>query len=146
MRPLKGVFAAKCSDRWIGFRSPVSSANPTTSDDLTVLAYLSVIPTCKSSKYKVCRGRSVTAIPSTRYAGRLESVSQHWPFAPGFLSRRVECRPLVSGPFPTDTGAPAAQTLPAFSCHCERPPDQVRGEAISGEHRRHAGGRLPRRA
>src|SRR5712671_6914948 len=87
MRPLNGVFAAKCSDRWIGFRSPVSSANPTTSDDLTVLAYLSVIPTCKSSKYKVCRGRSVTAIPSTRYAGRLESVSQHWPFAAGFLTQ-----------------------------------------------------------
>src|SRR5713226_3156367 len=25
--------------------------------------------------------------PTTRYAGRLESVSQHWPFAPGFLTQ-----------------------------------------------------------
>src|SRR5579871_605175 len=58
MRVPNGVFAAKCSERWIGFRSPVTSAKPTTSDDATVLAIRSVRPTDRSSKNSVRSGRT----------------------------------------------------------------------------------------
>jgi hypothetical protein len=51
-----GVFAAKCSDRWIGFLSPVSWAKPTTSDDATVFSKVSVMPTDRSSKNSVRSG------------------------------------------------------------------------------------------
>src|SRR5262245_35833395 len=49
MRVPNGVFAAKCSDRWIGLRSPVSCAKPTTSEDEIVFDSVSVMPTDKSS-------------------------------------------------------------------------------------------------
>ena len=60
MRVPNGVLAAKCSDKWIGLRSPVTSAKPTTSDDATVLANRSVMPTERSSKYSVCKVSIVT--------------------------------------------------------------------------------------
>src|SRR3974390_2473225 len=53
MRVPNGVLAAKCSDKWIGFRSPVTAAKPTTSEEATVLVSRSVIPTAKSSKYRI---------------------------------------------------------------------------------------------
>src|SRR5437762_14341838 len=56
MRFLKVVRAAKCSDRWIGLRSPVSCAKPTTSEDDTVFSSVSVMPTDKSSKKSVRSG------------------------------------------------------------------------------------------
>src|ERR1700692_517381 len=56
------VRAAKCSDRWIGLRSPVSCAKPTTSDDDTVFSSVSVMPTERSSKNSVRSGaRSMLA-------------------------------------------------------------------------------------
>ena len=36
MRVPNGVLAATCSDSWIGLRSPLTSAKPTTSDDATI--------------------------------------------------------------------------------------------------------------
>src|SRR5262249_17303807 len=59
MRRPNDVLAAKCSDRWIGLRSPVSSANPTTSFDETVFSSVSVMPTERSSKKRICRGRTI---------------------------------------------------------------------------------------
>src|SRR5579883_1112930 len=56
MRVRNEVLAAKCSDRWIGLRSPVSCAKPTTSDDDTVLVSRSAMPTERSSKNKVRSG------------------------------------------------------------------------------------------
>ena len=50
MRVPKGVRAAKCSDRWIGLRSPVISANPTTSEEAIVFDRVSESPTSRSSK------------------------------------------------------------------------------------------------
>src|SRR5580698_8029359 len=58
MRRPNGVRAAKCSDRWIGLRSPVSCAKPTTSDEATVFTSRSVMPTERSSKNKVRKGGS----------------------------------------------------------------------------------------
>ena len=60
MRVRNEVFAAKCSDRWIGLRSPVSWAKPTTSDDATVLRSRSLIPTERSSKNSVRSGGNLT--------------------------------------------------------------------------------------
>src|SRR5262245_65804853 len=57
MRVPNRVLAAKCSDRWIGLRSPVTSAKPTTSDDEMVLDSRSVSPTERSSKYRVRSSR-----------------------------------------------------------------------------------------
>src|SRR5262249_19090392 len=53
MRLPNWVLAAKCSDRWMGLRSPVSCAKPTTSDDAMVFDSVSVMPTDKSSKYRI---------------------------------------------------------------------------------------------
>src|SRR5579884_2239013 len=68
MRVPNGVLAAKCSDRWIGLRSPVSCAKPTTSEDDTVFSSVSVMPTARSSKNSVRSGgrfvaTSVAAAP-----------------------------------------------------------------------------------
>src|SRR5579885_3065854 len=56
MRVRNEVLAAKCSDRWIGLRSPVSWAKPTTSEAETVLLSRSVMPTERSSKNNVRSG------------------------------------------------------------------------------------------
>src|ERR1700741_4955304 len=48
--------AAKCSERWIGLRSPVSCAKPTTSEEDTVFSSVSVMPTDRSSKKSVRSG------------------------------------------------------------------------------------------
>src|SRR5579872_5356070 len=56
MRVRNEVFAAKCSDKWMGFRSPVSCAKPTTSEEDTVLLNRSVMPTDRSSKNNVRSG------------------------------------------------------------------------------------------
>src|SRR6201996_7740960 len=56
MRLPNEVRAAKCSDRWIGLRSPVSCAKPTTSEDATVFSSVSVMPTERSSKNSVRSG------------------------------------------------------------------------------------------
>src|SRR6202158_557352 len=56
MRLPNDVRAAKCSERWIGLRSPVSCAKPTTSEDDTVFSSVSVMPTDKSSKKSVRSG------------------------------------------------------------------------------------------
>src|SRR5579872_2852141 len=56
MRLPNAVRAAKCSERWIGLRSPVNWAKPTTSDDDTVFSSVSVIPTERSSKNSVRSG------------------------------------------------------------------------------------------
>src|SRR6516162_8574659 len=53
MRLPNEVRAAKCSERWMGLRSPVSCANPTTSEDDTVFSSVSVMPTERSSKKSV---------------------------------------------------------------------------------------------
>jgi hypothetical protein len=50
MRVPKGVRAAKCSERWIGLRSPVISAKPTTSEEAMVFDKVSDSPTSRSSK------------------------------------------------------------------------------------------------
>src|SRR4051794_40256845 len=43
----------------MGFRSPVSSANPTTSDEDTSLERVSLIPTARSSKWRTCSSSMV---------------------------------------------------------------------------------------
>src|ERR1700688_877715 len=63
MRLPNEVRAAKCSDRWIGLRSPVSCAKPTTSDDDTVFSSVSVMPTERSSKNSVRSGGRFTPAP-----------------------------------------------------------------------------------
>src|SRR5215468_12645409 len=56
MRLPNDVRAAKCSERWMGLRSPVSCAKPTTSEDDTVFSSVSVMPTDRSSKNSVRSG------------------------------------------------------------------------------------------
>src|SRR6185503_5631118 len=56
MRVPNGVLAAKCSDRWMGLRSPVTSAKPTTSEESIVFFSVSARPTARSSKYSICSG------------------------------------------------------------------------------------------
>src|SRR6516164_7297592 len=56
MRLPNDVRAAKCSERWMGLRSPVSRAKPTTSEDDTVFSSVSVMPTDRSSKNSVRSG------------------------------------------------------------------------------------------
>src|SRR5580704_3907732 len=63
MRLPNDVRAAKCSDRWIGLRSPVNCAKPTTSDDDTVFSNVSVMPTERSSKNSVRSGGRFTPAP-----------------------------------------------------------------------------------
>src|SRR5580693_8457758 len=63
MRLPNEVRAAKCSDRWIGLRSPVSCAKPTTSDDDTVFSSVSIMPTERSSKNSVRSGGRFTPAP-----------------------------------------------------------------------------------
>src|SRR3984885_10099690 len=63
MRLPNEVRAAKCSERWIGLRSPVSCAKPTTSDDDTVFSSISVMPTERSSKNSVRSGGRFTPAP-----------------------------------------------------------------------------------
>src|SRR5580704_2733449 len=63
MRLPNEVRAAKCSDKWIGLRSPVSCAKPTTSDDDTVFSSVSVMPTERSSKNRVRSGGRFTPAP-----------------------------------------------------------------------------------
>src|SRR5262245_19114955 len=53
MRLPNCVLAAKCSERWMGLRSPVSCAKPMTSDEAMVFDKVSVMPTDKSSKYRM---------------------------------------------------------------------------------------------
>src|SRR6202044_302358 len=64
MRLPNEVRAAKCSDRWIGLRSPVNCAKPTTSDDDTVFSNVSVMPTERSSKNSVRSGGRFTPAPA----------------------------------------------------------------------------------
>src|ERR1700684_2976614 len=63
MRLPNEVRAAKCSDRWMGLRSPVSCAKPTTSDDDTVFSSVSVMPIERSSKNSVRSGGRFTPAP-----------------------------------------------------------------------------------
>src|SRR6185312_6132702 len=75
MRVPKVVLAAKCSDRWIGLRSPVTSAKPTTSDAETVFDSRSVMPTERSSKNKV-RNTSIELHRLARPCGRPQKCDQ----------------------------------------------------------------------
>src|SRR4026208_763251 len=61
MRVPNGVLAAKCSDRWIGLRSPVTSAKPTTSEESMVFLSVSVMPTGRPSKSSICSGNILRA-------------------------------------------------------------------------------------
>src|SRR6266566_2694304 len=83
MRLPNEVRAAKCSERWIGLRSPVSCAKPTTSEDDTVFSSVSVMPTDKSSKNSVrSGGRFMRQIhPDSLLAGALLLGRGHraWP-------------------------------------------------------------------
>src|SRR5215831_9494772 len=74
MRLPNDVRAAKCSDRWMGLRSPVSCAKPTTSDDAMVFASVSVMPTERSSKYSVRSARIMTG--ADYHAGRRWSAGE----------------------------------------------------------------------
>src|SRR5579872_7124336 len=74
MRVRNEVLAAKCSDRWIGLRSPVSCAKPTTSDDDTVLLSRSAMPTDRSSKNSVRSGGRFMALFQARRAFRCKLV------------------------------------------------------------------------
>src|SRR5262245_13579205 len=67
MRVRNEVLAAKCSDRWIGLRSPVSCAKPTTSEEAMVFDSVSVMPTERSSKNSV-RSVSIAGKRSVREA------------------------------------------------------------------------------
>src|SRR5262252_1433246 len=74
MRLPNDVRAAKCSERWMGLRSPVSWAKPTTSEDDTVFSNVSVMPTERSSKNSVrSGGRFIRAF----FAGALLLVRRH---------------------------------------------------------------------
>ena len=57
MRLPNWVLAAKCSDRWMGLRSPVS-ANPTTSEEAMVFDKVSVMPTdtLRNIRYEALAG------------------------------------------------------------------------------------------
>src|ERR1700740_535498 len=70
MRLPNDVRAAKCSERCIGLRSPVSCAKPTTSEDDTVFSNVSVMPTDRSSKKSVrTRGRFMRQILANSLLG-----------------------------------------------------------------------------
>src|SRR6516164_1528313 len=74
MRLPNDVRAAKCSERWMGLRSPVSCAKPTTSEDDTVFSSVSVMPTDRSSKNSV---RSGGRFIRKRYHGCTKTKSHY---------------------------------------------------------------------
>src|SRR5215471_20403407 len=88
MRLPNDVRAAKCSERWMGLRSPVSCAKPTTSEDDTVFSSVSVMPTDKSSKNSV---RSGGRFMRKRYRGWLLLLGRGAP-ARGRAARIVPVR------------------------------------------------------
>src|SRR3974390_1431153 len=79
MRVPKGVLAAKSWERWIGLRSPVTSAKPTTSEESIVLRRTSVIPTERSSKKSMRNGNGSIIRPDLSFG---------WTRKPKFDSKR----------------------------------------------------------
>src|SRR5262249_9618904 len=71
MRLPNDVRAAKCSERWMGLRSPVSCAKPTTSEDDTVFSSVSVMPTDRSSKNSVRSGGRFIRKRSRMYKNKI---------------------------------------------------------------------------
>src|SRR5262245_30597619 len=80
MRVPNGVLAAKCSDRWIGLRSPVTSAKPTTSEASITLLRFSVMPTERSSKYSIRKSSIFSAFygQAGRSLPRKDSLGRSW--------------------------------------------------------------------
>src|SRR5581483_3125441 len=106
MRVPNVVLAAKCSDRWIGLRSPVTSAKPITSEEEMVLENFSVMPTARSSKNKVRKASMASCPPrprggqhcfGRRPARRVRSIVQHRLDEAGRVAPELAHQPIVLG-------------------------------------------------